>query len=423
MEFDSPITRFGLSVAIGLLIGIERGWHERDLPEGMRVAGVRTFGVIGMLGGIWALLAEELGEVLLGFAFLAVAGVIAAFRLRAVSERQDYGATTVFAALLTFALGAIAVRGDMAIAAGSAVVATILLGTKPSLHRFLGEIHREEIHAVLKLLIMTVVMLPVLPNRGFGPWQVLNPFEIWLMIVLVCSISFAGYAGVRLAGPRRGLMFGALAGGLASSTAVAASYARIGRNNPKFAPVLSAGIILASAMSLPRVVLISILIAPSLAKPLLFPFGAAMVTCLIAIAVILRIPAQESTPSEFSLKNPFDFDMALKFGVLLIAIVLLTRALNEWFGEQGIYLAALFSGAADVDAISLTLSRMADKTVPLSLAASGIAIATLSNTIVKTGIVGVLGGSATARYVAPVFALAIISGGAAFYLSLRFFPL
>lgn len=415
MELDPQILRFGLSLAIGLLIGIERGWHERDLPEGMRVAGIRTFGVIGMLGGLWGLLAEELGESLLGFAFLAVAGAILAIRLRAMRETKDYGATTVVAALLTFALGAVAMRGYITIAATGAVITTILLGTKPIIHRVLEEIRREEIYAAFKLLIMTVVMLPVLPNRGFGPWQTLNPFEIWLMIVLICGISFFGYVAVRIVGARRGLMLSALAGGLASSTAVAVSYARIGRNNPALDRVLACGIILASTTAFPRIIILASIVNPGLIDWLIWPLGIAAALCTGAILIIWRKPASDENPATVTLRNPFDFDMALKFGVLLIAILLLTRAFGKWFGDLGVYVAALFAGLADVDAISLSLARMAGEDLPLPAAAAGIVIAALSNIAFKASIVGILGGLPLWRYVAPAFALVIIGAAAGLY--------
>lgn len=415
LDLDPQILRFGLSIAIGLLIGGERGWHERDLPEGMRVAGVRTFGVVGMLGGLWGLLAEELGENLLGFAFLAVAGTILAIRLRAVRETKDYGATTVVAALLTFALGAVAMRGHIAIAAAGAVITTILLGTKPVIHRVLGEIRREEIYAVFKLLVMTVVMLPVLPNRGFGPWQALNPFEIWLMIVLICGISFLGYIGVRVFGARRGLMFGALAGGLASSTAVAVSYARIGRDNPALDRVLACGIILASATAFPRIIILASIISQDLAYWLIWPLGIATGLCLVATAVIWRKSASASQAAEVILRNPFDFEMALKFGVLLIATLMLTRAFSNWFGDLGVYVAALFAGLADVDAISLSLARMAGEALTVKAAAAAIVTAALSNIAFKAGAVGVLGGLSVWRFVAPAFALVIVGAVSCLY--------
>ena len=198
LEFFELSQRMAVALAIGVLIGLERGWHGRDEAEGQRVAGMRTFALIGLLGAGSSLLALQLGEIFLGFAFASVAAVMTLFRLRAAAETKDYGATTIIAGLLTFALGALAMRGELGLAASVGVVAALLLGVKPGLHRLLLKIDYEELLAVLKLLAMSVVLLPVLPNRGYGPWQMLNTYEVWLMVVLICSISFVGYLGIRI---------------------------------------------------------------------------------------------------------------------------------------------------------------------------------------------------------------------------------
>ncbi|MBM3541337.1 MAG: MgtC/SapB family protein, partial [Alphaproteobacteria bacterium] len=214
------IGRLGLALALGILVGIERGWHAREEPEGSRVAGVRSFALSGLLGGLAGSLAEDMGEALLAAMFLAHAGVMILFRLRATAASHDYGSTTTVAALVTFALGALAVRGPMEAAAAGAVLTALLLGIKPVLHGWLARLEYAELMATLKLLAMSVVLLPVLPDRGFGPWQALNPYELWWMVVLVASLSYVGYFAAEMAGPRRGAVLAALAGGLVSSTAV-----------------------------------------------------------------------------------------------------------------------------------------------------------------------------------------------------------
>jgi hypothetical protein len=218
--------RLGVALAAGMLIGLERGWHERAMPEGSRVAGIRTFAIVGLLGGLWALLGELVGEIALGFAFLAFAVVMIIARVRAAAKIDDYGITTVVAALVTFALGAIALRGQLSIAAAGAVVTALLLGIKPALHEFVERIEPEELNAVLKLLLMTIVLLPVLPDRGFGPWKALNPYELWWMVVLIATMHFVGYVAVKLVGEQRGIPLAGLAGGLIASTAVAVSFSR-----------------------------------------------------------------------------------------------------------------------------------------------------------------------------------------------------
>ncbi|NTW49007.1 MAG: MgtC/SapB family protein [Chlorobiales bacterium] len=187
-----------------MLIGIERGWRERKGEESVHMAGVRTFGLIGMLGALWAMLAENMGPLLLGLAFVAFAALMIVAHVLAVKRDMDYGLTTVVASLITFALGALAMRGYETVSAAVAVVTTTILGIKPILHGWVERLEQKELFAIFKLLLISVVILPALPDRGFGPWDALNPYEIWLMIVLIAAISFVGYFAMKVAGPKRG---------------------------------------------------------------------------------------------------------------------------------------------------------------------------------------------------------------------------
>ena len=392
MDQLDPVYRLGLALAIGLLIGVERGWHERAEPEGARVAGLRTFGLVGFLGGLWAVLAEALGELLLGFGFVAVTVVIVVARLRATAARPDYGVTTVVAAMITFALGALAVAGDVVIAAGAAVVTAVLLGIKPELHRWLTRIEHDELLAGLKLGVMSLVLLPLLPDRGFGPWQALNPYEIWLMVILIAGISFIGYAAVKIAGDRRGILLTALAGGLISSTSVALTLARLGGRSAAQDRLLAAGIALASLTMFPRTVLIAALIAPALAPRLAWPLGLAAAAGALGAALLWRWSAPADQESTLKPRNPLQLTMALQFGVLLTGIILFTRAMQAWLGEVGVYVAAAIGGISDVDAITLSLARMTADDGLLPVAATGIVLAAVANTLVKNGIAAVVGG-------------------------------
>lgn len=400
----------GVALALGILIGIERGWHERTLREGSRVAGIRTFGIIGLLGGVWARLGETLGEIVLGFGFLAFAGVMILARLQVARYTKDYGTTTVVAAMLTFVLGALAARGEMQVAVAAAVLTAMLLGIKPILHGWIARVSFEELLAVLKLLVMTAVLLPVLPDRGFGPWQALNPQEMWLMVILITGISFLGYVGVRLIGESRGLLLTALAGGLVSSTAVTISYARFARSNPDRGPILAAGIALAAATMFPRTLVVAVVIEPQLLALLAWPLGLASVGGFLAVGMLWLRQREAAGAAGLRLDNPFEFSMALKFGLLLSAIMLLVRAAEAWAGEGGILALALLSGVADVDAINLSLSRLSGQTIALSTAALGIVLACLSNTLVKAGIAIVSGGRALALPVALALGSSLVTG-------------
>lgn len=406
--------RLGVALAAGMLIGLERGWHERAMPEGSRVAGIRTFAIVGLLGGLWALLGELVGEVALGFAFLAFAVVMIIARIRAAAKIDDYGVTTVVASLVTFALGAIAVRGQLSIAAAGAVVTALLLGIKPALHELVERIEAAELNAVLKLLLMTIVLLPVLPNRGFGPWKALNPYELWWMVVLIATMHFVGYVAVKLVGERRGIPLAGLAGGLVASTAVAISFSRLARKAPSASRLLAAGIVLASATMFVRVLVVVALVEPKLLPLLAWPLGGAALAAFAAAALLWRHKRTPATAEqEVIARNPFEFGMALKFGVLLAVVMVAARAVKAWFGDPGIYLLSLLSGVADVDAVTLSFSKLAGGDLTIAVAAIGIVLATVSNTLVKGGITIVSGGLGMARTAGLAFAASLVGGAAA----------
>jgi uncharacterized membrane protein (DUF4010 family) len=405
--------RLGVALAIGLLIGLERGWHERERSEGERIAGLRTFGLSGLLGGVWALLAQEGGEAVLGLGFAAFAAVLILAHSQMIRGREnaDYGVTTVVAGLLTFGLGALAVSGFISLAAAAAVVATLLLGLKPILHDWVRKLTETELLATLKLLLISVVILPVLPNRGFGPWEVLNPYAIWWMVVLITGISFVGYFAVKIMGPNRGVPITGLFGGLASSTATALSFSRLGRNQPNLHRLLAAGVTIASVTMFPRILLEVGVVNPDLLPKLILPMAAMSLFGFGAAVLLWRSAPHAADTGEMELNNPFELWPALQFGALLAAIMLLAEAARVWYGDAGIYLLAGISGITDVDAITLSLSRMARGDLSRDVAAGAITLAALVNTGVKAGLVAVVGGRGMALPVGAVFTLVLAVGG------------
>ncbi len=264
MDENQIFIRIGLALAIGFLIGVERGWRERDEAEGERAAGLRTFALIGLFGGIWGLLARELGPAPFGLAFLAIAGALTLFRWRETQAEGIRGMTTLVAGFLTFSLGAYAVLGDMAVAAAAAVATTALLSAKEWLHSWLRVLTWQELRAALILLAMTFVALPVLPDRGFGPYGALNPYEIWLMTVVIAGVSFIGYVAVKVAGERYGSLIAGLAGGLVSSTATTLDLARRTRAEPSTWRLRLSGAFAASTVMFVRVGVVVALFGPIL---------------------------------------------------------------------------------------------------------------------------------------------------------------
>jgi uncharacterized membrane protein (DUF4010 family) len=390
------IRHLGVSLALGLLVGVERGWRTRGAPEGVRSLGMRSFGLAGLLGGVICALTQVQGPWLLGLAFLGLAGFTAVTYLESSRVSGDRGATTEIALLVTFALGALAATGYEIEAAGAAIVTSLLLGAKTPLHAFVERLDERELMATLQLLLAAVVLLPLLPDRGMGPWQALNPRSVGLLALLIAGLSFGGYVAVRWLGGSRGTLVTALLGGLTSSTAVTVAFARAARATPERAALLGAGIGLASSMMALRLGLMVSLVAPGLALELALPLLALAATpMLAAIFVIVRGDAP-GDGAALPLRNPLELQAALGWAALLAALSLLSRALYVWLGPAGLFVLAVISGLADVDAIGLSLARMVPASIDAETAARAIACAALANTFAKGMLAALLGGRALA---------------------------
>ncbi len=379
------------ALGVGLLIGTERGWYGRKEDEGDRVAGIRTFSLVGLLGGICASLIPYAGEWVLGVAFISFTALVIAsyiFEIK-MQGNEDIGITTEVALLLTFSLGAWAALGFQMEALGSAVAVIALLSLKPVLHDWLQKIDVEVIYAGIKLLIISVIMLPLLPNQGYGPWETLNPYWIWWMVVLISGLSFLGFILVKYVGEDKGILLTAVIGGLASSTAVTVSLAQFAKQKPQnTAKIFIAGVLLASSVMFLRVIIEVTVVHPEMLHPLWIPLAVMLGLSFFCVLWLWKgsEKTEESENPSLDLGNPLQLPTALKFGVLLAVILVLATALKEWFGDQGIYLLALLSGLMDVDAITLSLSEMAKTEITTAVATLGIVIAVISNTLVKAGL-------------------------------------
>ena len=404
--------RLGVALALGLLVGVERGWETRRRAEGRRVAGFRTFGLIGLLGGLWALIAAETGVLVLAVAFAALAAVLIVSQIQFLRKDGDVGATTMVAALVTFALGALAGYGEMTLAAAGAVVVTLLLGVKPQLHGLVERLERDELMAVIKLLLMSVVLLPVLPDRGYGPWQALNPYRIWWMVVLIAGINFTGYMAIKLAGARRGVLLTGLFGGLASSTATTIGLARLAKGTTTLKRLAAAGIIVAATTMLPRMLLVAAVVAPPLALRLAGPLLLGTLTGCGAAAWLWQRARRRAAPDGVARRNPFELSVALQFGALLAVVMVLSYALQAWLGHAGLYLLGAVSGLSDVDAVTLSLgARVGEASLGAEVAAVAILLAAAVNTLVKAALAAAISGAELAWRVA-LGAAAILAGGA-----------
>ncbi|MCS3903376.1 uncharacterized membrane protein (DUF4010 family) [Methylohalomonas lacus] len=411
-----PFYGLGVALLLGLLIGLERGWKDREQAEGQRVAGIRTFALIGLLGGVCGLLAQNLNAVVLAVAFVALAVVLGWAHAVSQQHNTDVGITGVIAGLLTFTFGALAMLGEAALAATGAVITVLLLGMKPTLHAWVRRLEKQELHATLKLLLISVVILPLLPNEGFGPWQALNPYKIWWMVVLIAAISFVGYFATRIIGARKGIMVTGLFAGLASSTAVTLHLARLARHQPGPCNIYAAGILLAWATMFPRMLIVSSLFSQPLALALLVPAGVMTVVAYTGAWLFWRQSKHQAHSDQARLSNPFELKPALIFAALLAAIMLLSHVLREQFGDTGTYLLAAASGIADVDAITLSLADMAGNDLRIETAALALLIAAFMNTFVKTLLAIGIGGSQLGRRAGAAGMAIIIAGMAGWWL-------
>jgi uncharacterized membrane protein (DUF4010 family) len=398
------------SLGIGLLIGVERGWHLRAKPSGTRTAGVRTFSLIGLLGGLAARLTRELGPAVFIVAFAAVAALVAIAYLRQ-PRGKGVGATTEVAVLVTFLLAAGPPLGYGIEAGAAAVVVAMLLGWKRPIHRTVEGLQEAELRAALKLLALAFVLMPILPEEPLGPWGVWRLREILWMVLLIAGLSFVGYVAVRRAGSRIGFGVTAVLGGLVSSTAVTLDFARRARSHPRLVPLLAAGTVAAGGTMFARVLVVVAVMQRDLAASVAPGLVAAALTCWGLAWWAWRRADSGASREGAHLESPLRLRVALQFAALLAVIALVGAALREWIGETGVYVLALVAGLSDVDAITLTLARQVGEGLSPEVASHGILLATAVNTFVKAGIAWALGGAAHGRAVALPFLLATAAGG------------
>ncbi len=411
------VTRLAIAFSLGLVIGVERGWQSRQTREGLRSAGVRTFAFVGLFGGLSSLLADELGAAVLGVALLGLSAIVTAAYWITARETGDFGTTTEVALLLTFGLGAFAVRGYESEAVAAAVVVAAVLGFKRQLHASLERLDRRELAATLQLLVIAAVLLPLLPDRELGPWQALNPRSLGLLVLLIAAISYVGWFLTRWLGARAGILVTAVLGGLSSSTAVTVAYARMARRGDGDPALLGAGIALAAGTMAVRLLLVVGVVQPSLVPRIAVPVTLlALVPGATALLGARRLAASERT-AEVVLRNPLDLESALGLGATVSVLFVLVRGAQAYLGTAGIYAVSALSGIADVDAVALSLARSAGGQLAPGVAANGILLAAFVNTVAKAVLAGTLGGRALALRCAPIFAAALGAGFAAWWVT------
>jgi len=402
------LERLLVAMLVGFLVGLDRERAEARKEHAL-FAGVRTFPLIALAGAIPMLLEERIGPALLVATFVAIAAVALVSYVR-TSAGGRIGATTEVAALATFLLGALAGAGELVVAGAAGVTLAVLLVGKPRLEAFSNALTTEEIVAALELAVITVIVLPLLPDRGYGPWQALNPREIWIVVVLVSALSFVGFVAVRVLGSGRGMALTGAVGGLVSSTAITISMAE--RSHAGAArPAAASAAVLASAIMCVRMAVLAGAVDLGI-LPRLLPVLAVMALVGGAAAWLVgRGRAGRAPSAEGTLTNPFSLRAALTFAAVYALVTLAVRAAHEHLGPGGIYLVSALSATVTVDAPTVALARLGQGTAGWAAPAAAIGVVAITNTLVKLGIALVYGeGSFRRRVGAALGAMSLVGG-------------
>lgn len=387
---------FLTSLAIGLLIGLER---ERS-PAAR--AGLRTFSLVALAGTLGALLSEKTGAPwMLGAGLMIMGGMMVASYFKNTGS-EDPGTTTVAAVVVCYALGAMVWFDLEQLAVTLAILTTALLYFKPELRGVSRNLTRLDLVSILQFAVLSFVILPILPNQNYGPYDALNPYQIWWMVVLISGLSLAGYAALRVAGQRQGTLLTGLFGGIASSTATTLAFSRHGRDSPQLVGMAALVILLANWVLLIRLSVLVALLAPNMLRPMLTLLGSGALAGLVMIYFAWRRLGQQSDAPVLEMKNPTEIRAALSFGLLYAGVLFAAAWLSDLVGSQGVYAVALVSGLTDVDAITLSSLRLFNLgNLASDQTTTAILLAIVSNIVFKSGLASVIGGAALARRVLP----------------------
>ncbi|AYG69514.1 MULTISPECIES: DUF4010 domain-containing protein [unclassified Rhizobium] len=396
MESIESFERFGLAIAIGAIVGVERHWRERDEDAGQRTAGLRTFTLAGMLGGLAGFVEQTLSArmALQGFVvtgmFAVFSIVFALYQYRESEAEGSYSVTSVVTAMATFVLGTLAVLGSQTLAAAGGVTLVAILASREILHQFMRMLTWNELRSAIVFLAMAFVVLPMLPTTPLGPFGGISPSGTWMLVVLLAGISFLGYVAVKALGQVRGELVAGAVNGLVSSTATTITNARLSMEEHS-AGLLAAGALAANATSCFKVLLYTAL----LATPIAWRLGPALAATALVMAGFSLLFARNATsePAGHHTRNPFELAAVLKMALLLVTVAFLARAGAAWFGKAGLLVVSTLSGLADVDAITVTIAGMLDS-IGVQLAAAALGAAVVANTVAKMAYALALGGRA-----------------------------
>ncbi|MBI2125549.1 MgtC/SapB family protein [Candidatus Woesearchaeota archaeon] len=401
------VGNFLLALALGALIGLERE-YARYRKHAHDYAGIRTFPLIALFGALSAFLGEIVNPLILVVGILLMGAlIILSYFVLSSGNKKFHGATSEVAGFLTFFIGVLSYFGEIQLAVLLTVIITIILYSRTMLHQFAQHLKKEEMRSTLLFAVIAFVILPFLPNQGYGPHQLFNPYLTWLMVVFISGISFVGYILMKWFG-ERGIQFAGLLGGLASSTAVTLSFTEKSNQQSALYKTLALGVILANGVMFGRVLLEVFALNRMLFLQLLFPMIILMlVTGTFSYLMWKKV---KNVNEKIELKSPFTLKPAIKFAAIFAIVLAFLKLAETYLSSQGVYLVSFLSGLADADAITLSLAQIAGKSISYETARNGIITGVLANIALKGGLTLFLGEKKFAWTVVSFFLVLIIIG-------------
>lgn len=409
-----PWWRFAVALLNGALIGLEREFiqQRRDNPD---FAGIRTFSLVSLLGAVTGFLAAEFGigpllVALGGLILLGVSSYIGDF----ITTGQIGGITTEVSVLLAYVLGVLVMTDWAQVAVALAVIVSLLLALKDPLHGIARRMSTQDLRTTLEFALVAAVVLPILPNETIDPWGVVNPSQIWLLVVFVSGIGFGGYVLMKIVGTERGISITGVLGGIVSSTATTLSLSTQSKLNPALSRQFAQAIVLASTVMIPRVAIILIVVNAALLPIIALPFAAMLLTGIITVLFLRSGARHVDGADDVDVENPLKISTAVVFGLVFAVVLVIVTLAQEYLGNAGVYIAAMLTGLTGVDPITLSVGRLADQgALAAIVAASAIVIATVMNTAAKVGIVMMVGSSELRRQIIWSLGAVVLVGAAA----------
>ncbi|MBT3338228.1 MAG: MgtC/SapB family protein [Anaerolineae bacterium] len=412
LDFE-PWWRFGVSLLLGAMLGMEREFIQQK--EGSQdFAGIRTFSLIALLGSVAAFLGADFGVLPIALSFSGLILLTTVSYWGTLMRREEKaGITTEVAVMLTFLFGVLVMGDQGKIAIALAVLTSLLLALKGRLHGVIRRMSGEDLRVTLQFALVAAVILPLLPDRAIDPLGLLNPFKVWLMVVLVSGIGFSGYVLMKVLGPSRGINLTGILGGLASSTATTISFSSASREHPAMSAYYARAVILASSMMIPRVLLLVLVIHPPLLRVVSIPLAAMLISGLGITFFLQRKNTPSTSDLEYPVKltHPLKLSTAIKFGLIFAVVLIVLEFAQEAFGSVGVYFASATAGLVNMNAVALSVAQISSQAqLDIQVAGIAIVIAALMNTISKVTIVFFTGSSELRRTVIRSFVVILLAG-------------